>query len=92
MPGPRRKANETHRSRSGQFAGGNRFLSGDKNPARYWFLQGAVSSRRVVSQHLWPHGAEAESLEEWFDPVRLGPDYLPHGFSWGRDQKDDPGV
>lgn len=61
------------------------------SPDAYRFYK-VPSLRGVWFRNAFGHMGQAESLEEWFDPVRLGPDYLPHGFSWGRDQKDDPGV
>jgi hypothetical protein len=39
-----------------------------------------VPSLRGVFRNAFGHMGQAETLEEWFDPARLKPDYVPKGF------------
>jgi len=41
------------------------------------------SLRDVWYRNAFGHSGQAETLEEWFDPARLGEDYLPKGFHLG---------
>jgi len=41
------------------------------------------SLRDVWYRNAFGHSGQAETLEEWFDPARLGEDYLPKGFHFG---------
>lgn len=38
------------------------------------------SLRGVWYRNAFGHMGQSESLEEWFDPARLSPDYIPKGF------------
>jgi len=38
------------------------------------------SLRGVWYRNAFGHGGQAETLEEWLDPARLGADYVPKGF------------
>lgn len=40
----------------------------------------APSLRGVWYRNAFGHMGQAETLEEWFDPARLNPDYVPKGF------------
>jgi len=41
------------------------------------------SLRGVWYRNAFGHSGQAETLEEWFDPARLGEDYVPKGFHLG---------
>ena len=41
------------------------------------------SLRGVWFRNAFGHGGHAETLEEWLDPARLKPDYVPKGFHLG---------
>jgi hypothetical protein len=41
------------------------------------------SLRGVWFRSAFGHGGQAETLEEWFDPARLEPGYVPKGFHLG---------
>jgi cytochrome c553 len=41
------------------------------------------SLRGVWYRNAFGHSGQAETLEEWFDPARLGADYVPRGFHLG---------
>jgi hypothetical protein len=38
------------------------------------------SLRGVWYRNAFGHMGQAETLEDWFDPARLNPDYVPKGF------------
>jgi hypothetical protein len=42
------------------------------------------SLRGVWYRNAFDHMGQAQTLEEWFDPARLNPDYVPHGFHLGQ--------
>ena len=42
-----------------------------------------LSLQGVWFRNAFGHGGQAETLEEWFDPARLKPDYVPKGFHVG---------
>jgi hypothetical protein len=41
------------------------------------------SLRGVWYRNAFSHSGQADTLEEWFDPARLQPDYIPKGFHLG---------